>query len=88
MCIFNALETFKAVAKLYTNPSSDIEVLIGMGNDVGNGFNQVIRKTFSQKGEGNSCMTDFSLPPGMAGMNATIQVVTSSEDGGGLYNCA
>ena len=68
--------------------SSNIEVLIGLGNNVGNGFNQVIRQTFAQTGEGNFCMTGFSLPTNLNGMNATIQVVTSSDDSAGLYNCA
>ena len=68
--------------------SSNIEVLIGLGNNVGNGFNQVIRQTFAQTGEGNFCMTGFSLPANLNGMNATIQVVTSSDDSAGLYNCA
>jgi hypothetical protein len=76
------------IALEMADASSDIEVLIGLGNNVGNGFNQVIRQTFSQKGEGNFCMTGFQLPAGMAGMDATIQVVTSNEDGVGLYNCA
>jgi hypothetical protein len=76
------------IALEMADSSSNIEVLIGMGNNVGNGFNQVIRQTFLQKGEGNFCMTGFKLPAGLNGMNATIQVVTSNENGGGLYNCA
>ena len=68
--------------------SSNIEALIGPGNNVGNGFSQVIRQTFAQTGEGNFCMTGFSLPTNLNGMNATIQVVTSSDDSAGLYNCA
>lgn len=69
--------------------SSNIKVLIGVGNNVGSSFNHVIRKAFAQTGIGNSCMTGFNLPVSMNGMNATIQVVTGNEDGGGgLYNCA
>lgn len=59
-----------------------------MGNNVWNRFRQVIRQTFTQNGTGGFCMMGFRLPMGVAGINGTIQVVTSDEDGGGLYNCA
>jgi hypothetical protein len=74
------------IALEMADDKADIEVLIRMGNDVGNGFSQVIRQTFAQNGTGNFCMTGFNLPINMTGVNATIQMVTSNEEGGGLYN--
>lgn len=73
--------------------SANIEVLIGFGNDIGDGFSTVLRKTFAENGKGSFCMKGFSVEGlGMGGwnvsegMNATIQVVTGGEGGGGLYN--
>ncbi|CZR62564.1 uncharacterized protein PAC_12461 [Phialocephala subalpina] len=72
------------IALEMADASADIEVLIGIGNNVGHGFNQVIRKTFRQSGEGDFCMTGFELDKSLNVMNATIQVITSNEDGADL----
>ena len=71
--------------------SSNVEVLIGFGNDVGSAFNTVLRQTFQEQGLGSFCMTGFSMPEGLNvtdGTNATIQVQTNGDPSGGLYNCA
>lgn len=41
--------------------SANIEVLIGFGNDIGDGFNTVLRKTFAENGKGSFCMEGFSV---------------------------
>ncbi|RDL37289.1 uncharacterized protein BP5553_04722 [Venustampulla echinocandica] len=71
--------------------STNVEVLIGFGNDVGSAFNTVLRPTFGQTGLGDFCITSVSLPAGLnitEGTNATIQVITNGDPKGGLYNCA
>lgn len=77
------------IALTMADSSTNIEVLIGLGNNVGDGFNTVIRSTFAETGKGAFCMTGFYLPSSYNGMNATIQVVTNGDkSGSGLYNCA
>lgn len=71
---------------------TNIAVFIGIGNDVGSGFNTVVRQTFGEQGLGAFCMTGFDVT-GLGlnitdGTNATIQVVTNGDPNGGLYNCA
>jgi hypothetical protein len=71
--------------------NTNVEVLIGFGNNPGVAFNTVLRQTFQETGLGDFCMTGFSLPEGVnvtAGSNATIQVITNGDPDGGLYNCA
>lgn len=66
-----------------------IQVLLGLGNDVGSSFNIVLEPTFAQVGLGSFCLPDVELPASLGiteGMNATLQVVTDGEGGGGLYN--
>lgn len=66
-----------------------IQILLGLGNDVGDNFNIVLEPTFSQTGLGGFCLPDVPIPAGLnitEGMNATLQVVTDGEGGGGLYN--
>jgi hypothetical protein len=67
-----------------------IEVFLGLGNDVGDDFNITLSKTIEQEGLNSFCMPDVVIPDGiaMAGMNATIQVVTNGDSGGGLYNAS
>jgi hypothetical protein len=70
---------------------TNIQVLLGFGNNPGDAFNTVLRQTFQEIGLGDFCMTGFSLPEGVnvtAGSNATIQVITNGDPDGGLYNCA
>lgn len=67
---------------------ANVEVLIAYGNSPGSAFNTILRSTFSEQGLGAFCMTGFTIPSSMDGMNATIQVVTNGDPDGGLYNCA
>ncbi|KAI9844088.1 MAG: hypothetical protein M1837_005802 [Sclerophora amabilis] len=70
---------------------SAVQVLLGIGNDVGESFDIVLKPTFEETGEGILCLDNLSLPEGVTaedGTNATIQVVTSGDPSGGLYNCA
>lgn len=67
---------------------ANVEVLIAMGNSPGSAFNTIIRPTFKETGLGAFCMTGFTVPGAMEGMNATIQVVTNGDPNGGLFNCA
>lgn len=66
-----------------------IQILLGLGNTVGDSFNIVLEPTFAQVGLGSFCLPDVPLPADLKiteGMNATVQVVTDGEGGGGLYN--
>lgn len=68
---------------------SNIQVLIGMGNNPGSAFNTVIKPTFSETGLGAFCIEGIEIPASAGareGMNATIQVVTNGDPEGGLYN--
>ncbi|KAL9045277.1 MAG: hypothetical protein Q9214_001657 [Letrouitia sp. 1 TL-2023] len=67
------------------------QVLIGLGNDVGDAFNTVLVPTIQEEGFGKFCFGDIVIPASLGvkdGQNATIQVVTSGDPTGGLYNCA
>ncbi|KAF2116928.1 NAC domain-containing protein [Lophiotrema nucula] len=69
---------------------TNIEVLIAFGNDPGSNYSTVLRHTFAQKGPGNFCVGQVSLPEGLnitAGTNATIQVVSNGDPDGGLFQC-
>ncbi|KAF2237913.1 hypothetical protein EV356DRAFT_363035 [Viridothelium virens] len=72
--------------------STNVQVLLGMGNDPGSNFDTILVPTFHVNGLNNFCLGMVDLPSGLNmtdGMNATIQVVTNGDDGpGGLYNCA
>lgn len=67
------------------------QVLLGLGNDVGENFNITLIPTVRQKGLGKFCLPDVSLDEDAIGvkvregMNATLQVVTSGDPNGGLY---
>jgi len=66
-----------------------VQVLLGIGNDVGDAFNYVLLPTIQEQGLGDFCITDLQLPKGLNvtdGTNATIQVVTNGDPSGGLYN--
>ncbi|KAI9883884.1 MAG: hypothetical protein M1823_004349 [Watsoniomyces obsoletus] len=68
-----------------------LQVLLGLGNDPGNNFNITLVPTVEQEGLGAVCLRDVRLPAGLQvaeGTNATVQVITSNERGGGLYSCA
>ena len=65
------------------------QVLIGLGNDVGDAFNTVLVPTIQEEGFGQFCFGDVVIPASLGikeGQNATIQVVTSGDPSGGLYN--
>ncbi|KAL9613536.1 MAG: hypothetical protein Q9167_001921 [Letrouitia subvulpina] len=67
------------------------QVLIGLGNDVGDAFNTVLVPTIQEEGFGKFCFGDVVIPASLGvkeGQNGTIQVVTSGDPTGGLYNCA
>jgi hypothetical protein len=66
-----------------------VQVLLGLGDNPGNNFNITLLPTFRQEGLGDFCLRDIALPSNLAlkdGMNATLQVVTSGDPSGGLYN--
>ncbi|KAI9768957.1 MAG: hypothetical protein M1840_004553 [Geoglossum simile] len=68
-----------------------VQVLLGIGSNVGDEFNYVLLPTIQEQGLGSFCITDLQLPKGLNvtdGTNATIQVVTNGDPSGGLYNCA
>lgn len=70
---------------------ANVQVLLGLGNDVGNHFNIVLQPTVSERGLGDFCLGDVVIPASLGvkdGQNATIQVVTNGDPNGGLYNCA
>ncbi|CAD6502739.1 BgTH12-05329 [Blumeria graminis f. sp. triticale] len=70
---------------------SRVQVTIALDSDPTTAFNTVLRPTFQETGLGKFCMTGISIPTSLnvqEGMNATIQVLTSGDDDGGLYNCA
>jgi hypothetical protein len=65
-----------------------VQVLLGIGNDVGDSFNITLEQTFQQQGEGAFCLPTVTIPKDLNlkdGTNATLQVITDGEGGGGLY---
>ena len=70
--------------------TTNVQVLIGMGNDPGDAFDTIVVPTFHESGPQSFCLGMVTLPSIVNvtdGMNATIQVVTNGDDGpGGLYN--
>lgn len=66
-----------------------VQVLLALGNDAGDNFNIVLAPTIQEEGPGKFCMTNVSVPTNIGvadGTNGTIQVITDSESGGGLYS--
>jgi hypothetical protein len=67
---------------------SVIQMLLSLGNNPGDNFNITLERTFQQQGEGYFCLPDVQIPSNLNivdGTNATLQVVTDGEGGGGLY---
>ena len=67
-----------------------IQMNLGIGNDptTGANFNILLEKSFQQQGEGSFCLPMVNIPAGVNitdGQNATLQVITDGEGGGGLY---
>lgn len=67
------------------------QVLLGLGNDPGENYNITLIPTLRQMGLGKFCLPDVSLDEDAIGvkvkegMNGTVQVVTSGDPDGGLY---
>lgn len=77
------------IALLMGHDRSVVQMLLGLGSNVGGNFNIVLEQTFQEEGLGNFCLPDVLIPSDLGiteGMNATLQVVTDGEGGGGLYN--
>lgn len=74
-----------------THDQAAVQVLLGLGNDVGEHFNIVLHPTVQERGIGYFCLESLLEPESLGikdGHNATIQVVTNGDPNGGLYNCA
>ncbi|KAI9787889.1 MAG: hypothetical protein M1816_007375 [Peltula sp. TS41687] len=70
---------------------SKVQVLLALGTDPGEHFNITLLPTIQEEGPGKFCLPTVHVPAGsgvMDGMDATIQVITDTESGAGLYNCA
>ncbi|KAL3422332.1 expression library immunization antigen 1 [Phlyctema vagabunda] len=70
---------------------ANVQVFLGLGNDVGSAFNYALTPVYSEQGLGDFCITTLTIPEGVnvtEGTNATIQVITNGDPDGGLYNCA
>ncbi|KIW15372.1 hypothetical protein PV08_05418 [Exophiala spinifera] len=67
------------------------QVTLAIGDDVGSSFNYDLLPTIQEFGPGDFCLSSIPVPADLNitdGTNATIQVITNSHDGSGLYNCA
>lgn len=70
---------------------SVVEINLALGNDptTAANFNIALQRSFQQQGEGSFCLPMVTIPSGVDitnGMNATLQVITDGEGGGGLYS--
>ncbi|KAI5297459.1 hypothetical protein KEM55_004658 [Ascosphaera atra] len=69
-----------------------VEVLLGVGNDVGEAFDFKLVPSFQLEGMGDFCLPKVDLEAkGVKvedGTNATLQVITNGDPKGGLYSCA
>ena len=66
-----------------------VQVLLGLGNDVGENFNITLLPTVQQEGPGDFCLGNVVVPASLGlreGQNGTLQIVTDSHPNGGLYN--
>ena len=69
---------------------SVIQMNLALGDDptAGANFNIALERSFQQQGEGTFCLPDVIIPSDVNitnGQNATLQVITDGEAGGGLY---
>ena len=64
-----------------------VSYLLALGNDPGSSFNITLSPTIAAQGLGEFCLPDLSLSSLNLtdGQNATLQVVTDGESGGGLF---
>lgn len=66
-----------------------VQVLLGLGNDVGENFNITLLPTVQEEGPGEFCFENVAVPASLGlrqGQNGTIQVVTDAHSDGGYYN--
>lgn len=66
-----------------------VQITLAVGNEVGEAFNTELLPTVQEYGPGDFCLPALTVPTGLNitdGTNATIQVITNSHDGSGLYN--
>lgn len=67
-----------------------VEVLLGIGNDVGDAFNIKLVPSFQLEGMGDFCLPKVDLEAkGVKiedGTNATLQIITNGDPSGGLYS--
>lgn len=78
------------IALILGHSRTAVEVLLGLGNNPGDNYNITLAHTFGVTGLGAFCLPSVSLKgvPLTDGLNATVQVVTNGDSGGGLYACA
>lgn len=65
------------------------QIALAIGNDVGDSFNTILLPTIQEFGPGAFCLAAIPIPADLnitEGTNGTIQVITNSHDGSGLYN--
>ena len=79
-----------AVALELEHDRTVIQMNLALGSDPTSAanFNIALQKSFQQQGEGTFCLPDVIIPSSAIitdGQNATLQVVTDGEAGGGLY---
>ncbi|EEA22713.1 hypothetical protein TMatcc_001554 [Talaromyces marneffei ATCC 18224] len=67
-----------------------VSYLLALGTDPGSSFNITLSPTIAAVGLGEFCLPNLSLSSLNLtdGQNATLQVITDGEAGGGLYACA
>ncbi|KEF58527.1 uncharacterized protein A1O9_06453 [Exophiala aquamarina CBS 119918] len=83
--------TSVAVAVELGHTENLFQIALAIGNDVGDSFNTIILPTIEEFGPGEFCLAAIPIPADLnitEGTNGTIQVITNSHDGSGLYNCA
>lgn len=81
--------TSLAVAVELGHTESLFQIVLALGNDVGDSFNTVLLPTIQEYGPGDFCLAAIPIPADLNitdGTNGTIQVITNSHDGSGLYN--
>lgn len=81
--------TSVAVAVELGHTENLFQVALAIGNDVGDSFNTIILPTIQEFGPGEFCIAAIPIPADLnitEGTNGTIQVITNSHDGSGLYN--
>lgn len=68
-----------------------VMVALAIGNNVGGSFNNILQPTIQEYGPGDFCWAGIPVSSNLNitdGTNATVQVITNSHDGSGLYNAS